>query len=82
VEEVIADHFLVRSMSLADKGGACRAAYRDPPVHGRGRRTVKRLPFPSHDSTVTRPPCAFATPCTIARPRPRSQLGVEVPSKC
>jgi hypothetical protein len=36
----------------------------------RGRRTVKRLPFPSRDSAVTCPPWAAATPLTIARPRP------------
>src|SRR5262249_54560035 len=38
--------------------------------HERGRSTVNRLPFPSCDSTVTRPPWACATPRTIARPRP------------
>src|SRR5216110_2052574 len=35
-----------------------------------GRRTVNRLPLPSCDSTVTRPPCASTTPRTTARPRP------------
>src|SRR5437016_2643040 len=38
--------------------------------HARGRSTVKRLPFPSRDSAVTRPPWASTMPRTIARPRP------------
>src|SRR3989449_4698706 len=42
---------------------------RDRPQE-RGRSTVKRLPFPSCDSAVTRPPWASAMPRTIARPRP------------
>src|SRR2546425_11860595 len=42
---------------------------RDRPQE-RGRSTVKRLPFPSCDSAVTRPPWVSAMPRTIARPRP------------
>ena len=41
---------------------------------------MKRLPFPSRDSAVTRPPWALAMPCTIAKPRPISvglPVGVE-----
>src|SRR2546426_816900 len=38
--------------------------------HARGRSTVKRLPFPSRDSAVTRPPWASTMPRTIARPTP------------
>src|SRR2546426_267294 len=38
--------------------------------HARGRSTVKRLPFPSRDSAVTRPPWAYPMPPTTDRPRP------------
>src|SRR3989441_654702 len=38
--------------------------------HARGRSRVKRLPFPSRASAVTRPPWASTMPRTIARPRP------------
>src|SRR3989475_3198568 len=38
--------------------------------HARGRSTVKRLPFPSRDSAVTRPPWASTPLRTISRPRP------------
>src|SRR5438067_10544943 len=39
-------------------------------VHTRGRSTLNRPPFPSCDSTVTRPPWARATSLTIASPSP------------
>ncbi len=39
-------------------------------VPSRGISTVKRLPLPSWDSTVTRPPCASTRARTIASPRP------------
>src|SRR5947207_8356743 len=39
-------------------------------VHTRGRSTLNRLPLPSCDSTVTRPPWARATSLTIASPSP------------
>src|SRR5690606_24069126 len=36
----------------------------------RGRSTLKRLPAPAADSTVTAPPCMSTMERTMARPKP------------
>src|SRR5207244_3125174 len=54
-----------------DAPGEDQGQHGDPQTpHERGSSTVKRLPFPSCDSTVTRPPWTSTMPRTIARPRP------------
>ena len=56
--------------SSAASARAQRDARLSACVPSRGSSTVNRLPLPSCDSAVTRPPCACTRPRTMASPRP------------